>query len=147
MNELETAERNQRQQRDLIQVVNEALIPALFQARRDVNEAITHARSAVSHEVHQREVQNERAVRALDAALAKGQEVVSAAKDLLHQVEGECRFNYSRKGSDTPYRDWFCAQDETWLLAMRLRLAMGMELPDDVKDLLPLVEEGEDGHE
>lgn len=38
-------------------------------------------------------------------------------------------------GQDQPYRDWFHEDAETFVAAMRLRVALGKEIPEDVADL------------
>lgn len=77
-----------------------------------------------------------------DAAVAKAElhkltVVAGIAEEFLIEEERQGIGGHSAPRSATKYRDWFKADEDGFLLCMRLRFALGMEFPEDVKDIVP----------
>lgn len=78
------------------------------------------------------------------------QELRAAALALLEQEEEDNLGSHAAPSSETPYRDWFHGHEWSFTACMRLRVALGMEIPEDVRRIVPallqeLWEEESDG--
>ena len=61
-------------------------------------------------------------------------DLLPAARAVLELLEEDAEGYVS---TDTPYRAWFKDCEGTFVSAMRLRRALGMEFPEDVRDIAP----------